>query len=701
MTHWIPYAFVRIVSFFIAGILLALFCPVSVPWTVSGPVALAALILYFIVFIVHRRVAGRVKRFLNPGFVALPFVFLAGYVNLIINTESKHENHLTRISAPVELFQIRLDDFAHEKTSSWKQVGRVNQVRIGGKWFPFEGNVQLSFSKSAYAVPFNYGDWLLVRGSIDSLRSPSNPGEFDYKKFLSTKNIFHQRYIGDDEVKWIRHDPASRIMEVAISIRQIADAKLKSLVNGQREKTLASALVLGVVDGLDNEILSAYAATGAMHVLAVSGLHVGILYWLLLILLKPLKSFSWGKWIIAIISLIVLWGYTCVTGLSPSVLRAVVMFSFVIIAYPLNFRTNIYNILAASAFCLLVYDPYLILSVGFQLSYLAVLGIVYLQPLLYNIVEIENRIWDEAWKITTVSLAAQLSTFMIGLLYFHQFPNYFLVSNLFVIPLSFVILMVGLAALSLSFIPWVGMMLGVVLTWLIKALNYLVFWVESWPFSLIENIYITPGQCWLLAMIVLLLCFFLETRHVKYIAWGALPLLMISIISWLHYSNEVRRSRLTVYNVYKHAVFEISEDGSAMVFADDTTAATLRSIHFKTAPGQLIHGIQKTSTLQQYAGYRSMNGGNLCIYNGVYIVHLYSPDFTIPPDIVIDYLIVSKNAIKSMKQLSGLPLIRCMVLDSSNTPGVCSRLLENGDRKMSLKIHSVWHQGAFSVKLKG
>ena len=145
------------------------------------------------------------------------------------------------------------------------------------------------------------------------------------------------------------------------------------------------------------------------------------------------------------------------------------------------------------------------MSVAFQLSYLAVLGIVYLQPGIYNLWESTSRFWDEVWKITCVSIAAQLATFSLGLLYFHQFPNYFLISNLLVIPISFAVLILGLVVLLVSFIGPLASFCGWLLLWTIKALNAVVFTVESFPYSLIDHVYIDTLQSWLL-MIAIICC---------------------------------------------------------------------------------------------------------------------------------------------------------------------------------------------------
>jgi competence protein ComEC len=696
MTHWIPYALVRVVVFFMGGIIVGLFFPNVIP-SGYGPGLLAGVAAsYIALFYFHRRLQ---RRIFNPGVFALSAVFIAGYFNVINNLDDRRTDHISTVDDSIEWYEAVLVDIPHEKEKSWKQTATVIKVRSNGKWRGVNGNILLYFSRSAFPEPFQYGDHLLISGMFTRIPAPQNPGEFDYRKFMSYKRVYHQHFLRDNKVRLLRNDPPSRIMTGAFFMRDVADKKLKSLVEGDREKALASALVLGVVDGLDNDLMDAYAATGAMHVLAVSGLHVGILYWILLILLKPLKPFRWGRWVITFSCLIVLWGYACVTGLSPSVLRAVVMFSFVVVAYPLNYRTNIYNILAASAFCLLLYDPFMIVSVGFQLSYLAVLGIVYLQPLLYNLIEPQNRILDETWKITCVSLAAQLSTFMLGLLYFHQFPNYFLISNLFVIPLSFVILMVGLIALSLSFIAALGSALGYCLTFLIKVLNYLVFWVESWPYSLIENIFISSWQALILGAVVLLLCFYLESRKPGYLAFASVTLILFALCNWQHFTSEVSGKRLIVYRVPNQTVYDLSDNGVALAFATLDSTSDPRRLDFHLGPNRLAHGILEIRNAKEMGLTRPVTGGSITVWRGITILQISEMDFRVPPGLNVDYAILSKNAIRSLKNLLSKCNPTCVIVDSSNSRSVAAEIVDEARENSVIKVHSVWHHGAFEVKL--
>ena len=695
MVHWVPYAFVRIAICFCAGIILGIYFPdiMSVPYAIG---ILACLVFGYFTVVTLKLISQR--KWIDPGFLGLAALFFIGYLNVLFNTDARNENHLTAISTPVEYYRGVVTDYPQEKENSWKQTIKVSFVKTNGKWQHYTGKVLLYFSKKTFDVPYTYGDELIIKGRFQNVQAPSNPGEFDYQKFLSFRNIGHQHYLNKDGVLYIAHSPPSRIISAAIKVREWSENKLKAVVKGEREQALACALVLGIVDGLDNEMLDAYAATGTMHVLAVSGLHVGILYWILLLVLRPLKKYKWGKWIITILSLFVLWGYACVTGLSPSVLRAVVMFSFMAVAYPLNFRTNIYNTLAASAVCILLINPYLLMSVGFQLSYLAVLGIVYFYPFLYGLIEPANKFWDEIWKISCVSIAAQLATLALGLFYFHQFPNYFLLSNLVVVPLSFVILVSGLTILAFSFIHPLIYFLGYLLTYMIKLLNYMIFAVEAFPFSLIEGIYITATQCWMVIIFIVSVSLFFKLRKVYYLYLCMACVTVFSFISWNHFLNEISQPRIVIYKVSGYSAFDLMDRGSAYFFADSILQTDKRKLSFHIHPNRLQCGINQLHALNEQAFIKPFQGGQLVLWKGKVIMRLNQSDFRLPESIHVDYLIVSENAVENLdmvfQQINPLHTI----IDTSNSLYSANRLV-NTKTDYTGKIHSVWHHGAFEARI--
>src|SRR5690606_25333663 len=212
----------------------------------------------------------------------LILVFVGGYLDVFLSTDTNNGNHLSTLSDPVTYYQVTITTFPQEKKKSWRQVGEVRRVKIGDNWKDASGKIQLYVNKTDFNTPFRYADVLLIKGSPQLLSPPKNPHEFDYKKFLSYQNIYHQDFVRDGDVQVVAHDPPYVHLDLAMKARAFALGVIRQYVHGQEEQSIVSALVLGVTDGIDDELLSAYAASGAMHVLAVSGLHVGIIYWIIL-----------------------------------------------------------------------------------------------------------------------------------------------------------------------------------------------------------------------------------------------------------------------------------------------------------------------------------------------------------------------------------------------------------------------------------
>ncbi len=400
---WQPFPMLRIAAFFAGGVLLGIYQLDFIPFGL----AIGLIVLGSILFFAFRFFSIKNQLAFYSGLIGLFVIFLLGYSRLIFFTDSTNENHISKITDPIEAYEAIVRSVPEEKVKSWKIELELVQAKTD-HWQPVAGKLLLYISKKNNdGVTWRYGDIILIKGSPQELNPPGNPGEFDFKRFLSFKNISHQQFVSIDEVQLIRETTDKGFIYYSHQARAWCMKKINEFVSGKDERAIAIALVLGVTDGIDNDLQNAYAASGAMHVLAVSGMHVGIIYAIVLLLFKPLSKFRNSKWIVAVVSLVCLWVFSFITGNSPSVLRAVTMFSFIAIARPFGMRTNIYNTLAASAFVLLIYNPYLIMSVGFQLSYLAVLGIVYLQRPLYQLWEIENTLGDWTWKITCVSIAAQ------------------------------------------------------------------------------------------------------------------------------------------------------------------------------------------------------------------------------------------------------------------------------------------------------
>ncbi len=690
MFQWIPYPFVRIVFSLVAGILFGIRLPEIIPIGVATAMLLLAAVLT-VTCVLSNAAAKRVV--VNPGPVTFATFIFLGYVNVWHTTDSHDKEHLLNIDECEAYTAIVVSSHEHAK-SSWKQLVQVKQVLVHGRWTNSRGRILLYYDTGSFSAPFRYGDLLLIDGSPRVVSGASNPHAFDYRRFLANRNIYHQHFVRGNNIGTIKHDPPSLLIDFAIRTRLWARDILYERIGGDHERAIVAALVLGVTDGLDADITGAYAASGAMHVLAVSGLHVGIIFLLLGTAFKPLLRLRGGKWILMLVSLAVLWGYACVTGLSPSVLRAVTMFSFVAAAQPLGYRTNIYNTLAASAFFLLLFDPYLIMAVGFQLSYAAVLSIVYFHPLLYNLLEPRSRILDYIWNISAVSIAAQLGTFPIGLFYFHQFPTYFLLANLFVIPLAFGILLGGLLVIAVHAIPIVGELTGFLVEWLIWFLNKLIFLVEGLPFAVINGMAPTFNQCILIAVTIVTTTLFLERRKLYFALISLASVIFFGIDQWVIHARTFVEPRIVVYQVANHRVVDMIKGGTAYCFADSAQANNEAATAYQVSPNRLALGISRVLAGERQSFVRNFQGGSVIRWEGRTILLLNElPDELNALD--VDYLIVSGSATRNLSGVLKKIKAHKVILDSSNSYFVTNKSLNSLTQAMP--IHSVWHHGAFEI----
>ncbi len=689
MLTWTPYVMVRIALFFSAGILLGIYQPDLIEEHFFLIILLAIVPAYYIGFLLFR---NRHAIRLFTGMFGLIAIFLFGYLHLLYSTESRSEDHILSVKDPVQYYEATVRGAPESKSKSWRIEVEVTKVKTN-EWLHKKGKVLLYISKKSIdIIPWHYGDRLLIKGNPVELKPPANPYEFDFKRFLGFKNIYHQQFAFANQIQKVEDTKRKGFIYYSLKARAWASSVLKEYIDGEQEQVIAAALVLGVTEGIDTDLQNAYAASGAMHVLAVSGLHVGIIYAILLFLLRPLSRFAWSRWVVFMISIVCLWSFAFVTGLSPSVLRAVTMFSFIALARPLGWRTNIYNTLAGSAFLLLLFNPYLIMSVGFQLSYLAVLGIVYLQRPLYDLWEIENRVGDWIWQITCVSIAAQISTFALGMLYFHQFPVYFLVSNLFVIPLSTLVLVIGVLLLIISAWSSAAWLMGVVLTYMIKALNWIVFYVEDMPFSLIEEIHLTTMQCWVIMIFLLGLVFTIEFKSIRWLYLSGVCSLVLIATQWIHFNDSIKRKQFVVYSVNGFSAMEWIDNGQSYFMGDSALLHDQERMRFHIRPNQLNSGVTMVHINLPFQK-ELQHGVSISQWNGNSIAFIQHKNYSLPELAEMDYLVVAKNSINTNKLVNPLK-VKKVILDGSNSTWYIHQWKEFCAKK-NISLHAVLEEGAF------
>jgi len=564
MNFWNPLPLFRLLIPLILGVFCSIF--LSVDSEIFTPL-LAFFFLLFLLMIFFKRTTNKYRNRWMFGFSVYLLLFAFSLFITAHYQNIDKENHFSNFESDYCI--AKLSEDAIEKEKSVKIEVEVIAVQKDSFIQNTIGNAILYLEKDTNAINLQYGDQIVVKSNWKAIDGPTNPAQFDYKKFLANSDIFHQQYLTNMHWKMFEKQKGFSVRATAFLWQKHLLDVLKSHHFEQQELAVSSALLLGYKDMLDRDTILTYSSSGAMHVLAVSGLHVGIIYLVLSSLLFFFDKIKYGNYMKAFLLVLALWAYAFLTGLSPSVLRAATMFSFVTIGSSLKRQTNIYNTLAASAFVLILYNPYIILKVGFQLSYLAVLGIVYLQPKLYNLYRTSNWLLDKIWVITTVSIAAQLATFPLGMYYFHQFPNYFLLSNLFVIPLATFIINGGILLFVVSTIPIIPNYIAWVVNKMLLFLNFSVEWVDSLPFSLTLGISISAFETLLIYLLILLFIPAIVNQNFRNIKIALL--LTVFLLSYQIYEkmNMQKQSYFIVYDVPGERAIDFVDGDKNYFLADE------------------------------------------------------------------------------------------------------------------------------------
>lgn len=464
-------------------------------------------------------------------------------------------------------------------TDSLRLQGMIVGIRPGASWWRFTLDVEalaaaerpsrpthgrlLVYLPAAAAAANDprCGDRLRLAGRPEPMAPPRNPAAFSFADYYHYQHIDFQLFLRDT-MRWQLLPAAAQTLRArAERLRQQLLARLGQALDGET-LAIGSALLLGWRGALDEDIRAVYAQTGAMHVLAVSGLHVGIVALVVRFALRILLRRR-GRGVQVALSIAAVWGFAFITGLSPSVQRAAVMFSLLLTGQLWRRRTATFNLLAAAAFLLLLYDPYLLFQVGFQLSFAAVAGIVYFYPYLSRAIYLPYSWQRHLWSITAVGLAAQLGTLPFALYYFQQFPLYGWLMGVPVIWSATFILVAGLLYLALSplqpIAAWVGWGLDAVI-----ALQYEVLVAGSrWPGGVVDRIWLSPLLAACLLAVILALGGWLYYRSRRWL-YGGLFLLIVGLtLRADSYRRAARQRLLTIYHIPRATVID-SWDGQRL-----------------------------------------------------------------------------------------------------------------------------------------
>ena len=407
--------------------------------------------------------------------------FLTGMILVYENDATNHTNYFEKHLKNTSNVILAIDKVLKPGNYNHKYVADV--VQLDSK--KTTGHVLLNIEKDSTSLLFHTGDLVFLKNKFQDIKSSLNPHQFNYKHYLKKQGINQQVYITHQEILLLDESKVS-LLRFIDAFRVKIQKSLRRYHFTDDELAVMNALLLGQRQEISKQLSDNYSKAGAIHILAVSGLHVGVILLILSFILKPLERVNNGKLIKLVLVILSLWFFAILAGLSASVIRAVTMFSAIALGQFFNKRNAVEHSLIFSMFIILLWKPLFLFDVGFQLSYTAVFGIIWIQPVLYQLWKPNFFIVDKGWQLITVSVAAQLGVLPISLFYFHQFPALFFISNLIIIPFLGVILGLGLVVLVLSYESILPLFLEGFYGDVISILNKVVAFVarqESFLFS--------------------------------------------------------------------------------------------------------------------------------------------------------------------------------------------------------------------------
>ncbi|MBE0646281.1 MAG: ComEC/Rec2 family competence protein, partial [Bacteroidales bacterium] len=556
--------------------------------------------------------------------------------------------------------------------------------------------ILLFLEKDTNALALQFGDRIVVSASLKSIQDESNPYSFDPAGYYGRKGVFYQGWVTSTHWKRVGLSERFFVRSWAFSLR---DKMLNMLRNNSvkgEEFAVASAILLGYTGEIGQDLRKGFAASGAMHILAVSGMHVGIIFLFLESVLAFLKRRRYGSIVKAILIIVMIWCYAMVTGLSPPVFRAALMISLIIAGRTLKRKPDSLNVVAGSMFVLLLADPSLLLHLGFQFSYLAVFGILVLYKPLLNLIPMSNWILSKLWGLAAVSMAAQIATFPIALYTFHQFPNYFLLTNILVLPLASLVIYSGIGVLAMSPFPLLSMLLAKFLSWIVGWLNAIIRFIEELPGSTFSGIYPALFDVFTLyAGIAVICCFLFFRRAVWIYSLLVLVILWSSADIYARYQRN-RCSKIIVFQVKGASQYLLISGRSAICLKDYN--ASCRSPFAQEILSTCI-AAGEISSLQTSYLYESVADSTFTVRllrianQRIAIISSVIPD-SYQDTLHADILILRNNPTLRMENL-----VRCfsphqIVIDPTNSWYSLRKWKEDAET-LGVSCYSVMEEGAY------
>ena len=698
------YPFVRLTLAFIVGILIALILKPSenIFLFITGILTVCVIVLHFLNKFSFNFIKGIITH----------LAIISFGIFLTVNYISSNNNENLNDYKGYIIGEISEDPKISEKTTTIKL--NIIAVKNNTIWQSSEGKTLLYIENDERTQTLQAGHKIIFSPVLSAIENKGNPEEFDYKKYLTYNLIYNADFITGDNWQVLDDNFNTGFQNKMLGFRQNLIASLEKNGLSNDELAVISALALGYKDKLSDEIRHSYSSSGAMHILAVSGLHVGIIYGILLFVFSFLKTKKL-KYLKTGLLIIFIWLYATLTGLSPSVSRAALMFSIMALGNLQNRSAGSLNAIALSAFILLIINPLNITNIGFQLSYAAVIGIILIYPKIYGILEVKNKWIDKVWSLTAVSVAAQIATAPIGLFYFHQFSNYFILANYLLIPISTLAIWVCILAFIFSGFGFIAPFIIKVLSVIVKTMNSISGGIEALPFSVTENIYISTPQLFVLYFVIIFLAvFFFSTKKYKHLFIALNFIILFAAINLFQDIKSINQKHLIVYNINKVTAVNVIDRKDNILFANIDSVSN-KQIEFSAKNNWLKKGLDKekyidlsktsTSLLSNVAVIDNKSvfyKKNFIAFNELRIFVADDKFFPMIYDFEektkLDYVILSNNSPARLKDIKDVFEFKTIIIDSSNSLYRKEEwLTENKD--IGLDIFDVSDKGAFIVDL--
>lgn len=680
-SFWQQMPFVRILLAFLMGAISTNYLPISAEQAaIAGSLAIIALLI-------KSHFSSKIQTPASTGLIYFFLFICLGSLCLNLQNASFTRQHFSK--KPYQAVLVQTIQKPQLTKTGWKAEASVIASCPNDLKTEFIQGKIILFGKSNPLLPAAYGNQFIIKSGIQEIVSNNNPGGFNFRTYMHRKGIYHQCFLNENNAQLYQQNQGNYWMQKVFQFQDYIHLSLKKNLLGKNEIAIAEALLYGYDKEIDDEISDAYSKTGTLHVLAVSGMHVGLIFMLLSWLLTPLLKLPKGKIWVASLQLLGIWIYALLCGLSPSILRACVMFSFVIVGKQLSRSSNPFNSLSAAGLLLLILNPLMIYNVGFQLSFAAVAGILGFYPYLNLLIQFKHTIANEIWKIIAISLAAQTLTLPISIYYFHQFPNYFLIANLIIIPLSTFIIYGGIILLLVSPIPILASWVGYVVSKLITLTSGITVFIANLPYSSIDKIIWSGPIITAYYLIGIALIHYFSERNLIalksiLVIWAALALFGLN-----QTYQQLHTNKLCIYSTPKNLVFQTHQLHTLQVWHRGTDAVTHKEKLVQ--PYTLSYPIKNEiwHPIDSHNYYLALNPNK----------HLYIlQQSALPRNINMDILLITGKKKQDLEKIIQFNKINKVVLNADVPPYRKYKYLEIL-QKNKIPFHDITENGAFELSL--